>query len=66
MDKKEFCVVIKKNFLKGKTPQEIKNKLEKYYDDSAPSIRTVYKWFSNFQTVPMNMDGAEHVRHNLN
>uniref|UniRef100_A0A0K2TYV5 Mos1 transposase HTH domain-containing protein n=1 Tax=Lepeophtheirus salmonis TaxID=72036 RepID=A0A0K2TYV5_LEPSM len=29
----------------GKTPQAHKKKLDKYYGDSAPSVRTVNKWF---------------------
>uniref|UniRef100_T1HQR4 HTH_48 domain-containing protein n=1 Tax=Rhodnius prolixus TaxID=13249 RepID=T1HQR4_RHOPR len=45
MDEKEFRVLIKHYFMKGKTPQETKEKLDKHYSDSAPSIRTVYKWF---------------------
>uniref|UniRef100_T1I830 HTH_48 domain-containing protein n=1 Tax=Rhodnius prolixus TaxID=13249 RepID=T1I830_RHOPR len=43
MDEKEFRVLIKHYFMKGKTPQETKEKLGKHYGDSAPSIRTVYK-----------------------
>jgi histone-lysine N-methyltransferase SETMAR len=35
--------------MKGKSPQETKEKLDKYYGKSAPSIRTVYKWFQNFR-----------------
>uniref|UniRef100_T1HKC8 HTH_48 domain-containing protein n=2 Tax=Rhodnius prolixus TaxID=13249 RepID=T1HKC8_RHOPR len=43
MDEKEFRVLIKHYFMKGKTPQETKEKLDKHYGDSASSIRTVYK-----------------------
>uniref|UniRef100_T1HL27 Mos1 transposase HTH domain-containing protein n=1 Tax=Rhodnius prolixus TaxID=13249 RepID=T1HL27_RHOPR len=42
MDEKEFRVLIKHYFMKGKTPQETKEKLDKHYGDSATSIRTVY------------------------
>uniref|UniRef100_T1HE74 Mos1 transposase HTH domain-containing protein n=1 Tax=Rhodnius prolixus TaxID=13249 RepID=T1HE74_RHOPR len=37
MDEKEFRVLIKHYFMKGKTPQETKEKLDKHYGDSAPS-----------------------------
>uniref|UniRef100_T1I7G9 HTH_48 domain-containing protein n=1 Tax=Rhodnius prolixus TaxID=13249 RepID=T1I7G9_RHOPR len=46
MDEKEFRVLIKHYFMKGKTPEETKEKLDKHYGDSAPSIRTVYKWMN--------------------
>ncbi|XP_018347222.1 PREDICTED: putative uncharacterized protein FLJ37770 [Trachymyrmex septentrionalis] len=39
--------------MKGKTPQETKEKLGKHYGDCAPSIRTVYKWFQNFRSGHM-------------
>uniref|UniRef100_T1I255 HTH_48 domain-containing protein n=3 Tax=Rhodnius prolixus TaxID=13249 RepID=T1I255_RHOPR len=48
MDEKEFRVLIKHYFMKGKTPEETKEKLDKHYGDSAPSIRTVYKGFKIF------------------
>jgi len=59
MDEKEFRVVIKHYFMKGKTPQETKEKLDKHYGDSAPSIRTVYKWFQNFRSGHMGTSDAE-------
>ena len=43
MDKKEFRVLIKHYLIKGKSPQETKEKLDKHYGESAPPIRTVYK-----------------------
>uniref|UniRef100_T1I5A3 Mos1 transposase HTH domain-containing protein n=1 Tax=Rhodnius prolixus TaxID=13249 RepID=T1I5A3_RHOPR len=33
MDEKEFRVLIKHYFMKGKTPQETKEKLDKHYGD---------------------------------
>ena len=45
--------------MKGKTPQETKEKLDKHYGDSAPSIRTVYKWFQNFRAGHMGTCDAE-------
>lgn len=59
MDEMEFRVVIKHYFMKGKTPQETKEKLDKHYGESAPSIRTVYKWFQNFRTGHMGTSDAE-------
>ena len=47
MDEREFRVLIKHYFMKGKSPQEAKEKLDKHYGESAPSIRTVYKWSQN-------------------
>uniref|UniRef100_T1H825 Mos1 transposase HTH domain-containing protein n=1 Tax=Rhodnius prolixus TaxID=13249 RepID=T1H825_RHOPR len=38
MDEKEFRVLTKHYFMKGKTSQETKEKLDKHYGDSAPSI----------------------------
>lgn len=57
MNEKEFRVAIKHYFMKGKTPQETKEKLDKYYGDSAPSIRIV--WFQNFRSVHMGTSNAE-------
>uniref|UniRef100_T1HN64 Mos1 transposase HTH domain-containing protein n=1 Tax=Rhodnius prolixus TaxID=13249 RepID=T1HN64_RHOPR len=48
MDEKEFRVLIKHYFMKSKTPQETKEKLDKHYGDSAPSIRTVISGFKIF------------------
>lgn len=45
--------------MKGKTHQETKEKLDKHYGDSAPSIRTVYKWFQNFRSGHMGTSDAE-------
>uniref|UniRef100_A0A0K2SWW6 Histonelysine Nmethyltransferase SETMARlike [Hydra vulgaris] n=1 Tax=Lepeophtheirus salmonis TaxID=72036 RepID=A0A0K2SWW6_LEPSM len=59
MDEKEFRVLIKHYFMKGKTPQETKKKLDKHYGDSAPSIRTVYKWIHNFRSGRMDTTDAE-------
>lgn len=51
MDEREFRVDIKHNFLKKKTAQKTKLKLDKPYGESAPSIRTINKWFDNFEVV---------------
>ena len=59
MDEREFRVLIKHYFMKGKSPQKTKEKLEKNYGQSAPSIRTVYKWFQNFRSGHMSTTDAE-------
>lgn len=35
-------------FMKDKSPQKTRGKLEKHYGESAPSIRMVYKSFQNY------------------
>jgi ABC-type dipeptide/oligopeptide/nickel transport system permease component len=59
MNKGEFRVLIKNYFMKCKLPQETKEKLDKHYGKSAPSIRTVYKWFQNFRSGHMGTSNAE-------
>ena len=41
MEKNEFRVLIKHYYLKGKTAEEAKEKLDKYYGTSTPSNTTV-------------------------
>jgi hypothetical protein len=60
MDKKEFRVLIKNYFMKGKSPQETKEKLDKHYGESVPSMRTVCKLFQNFRSGRMRTNDAEH------
>ena len=57
--KKEFRVLIKHYFMKGKSPQETKEKLDKHYGKSAPSISMVYKWFQDFRSGHMSTSDAE-------
>ena len=45
--------------MKGKSPQETREKLDKHYGKSAPSIRMGYKWFQDFWSSHMSMSGAE-------
>lgn len=49
MDNTEFRVLIKHYFLRKKTAKETKEKLDKYYGESAPSKSMVCKWFSDFK-----------------
>jgi histone-lysine N-methyltransferase SETMAR len=59
MYERECCVLIKHYFMKGKSPQETKEKLDKHYGKSVPLIRTVYKWFQIFQSGHMNTSDAK-------
>lgn len=49
MDESEFRVLIKHYFLRKKNVKETKEKLDKYYGDSAPSISMIKKWFTDFR-----------------
>lgn len=49
MEKSEFRVLIKHYYLRKKTISESKVKLDMYYPDSAPSIGTIHKWFTEFR-----------------
>ncbi len=52
MNEKEFCVVIKYDFLKGKTVKETKAEFDKHYDSSL-LIWIVYNWFGKFRSGHM-------------
>ena len=49
MEKSEVRVLIKHYFLCGKTLEETKAKVVKYYSDSAPSYGMVQKWSTEFR-----------------
>lgn len=49
MDSNEFRVLIKHYFLRGKSAKVTKEKLDKYYDTSAPPKSTVIYWFAEFK-----------------
>lgn len=49
MEKDEFRALIKHYHLRGKTPKETKEKLDKYYGESAPSYATVKYWIAEFK-----------------
>lgn len=59
MEKSEFRVLIKHYFLRKKTITETKEKLYKYYGDSAPSISMVKKWFTEFRCGRISTSDAE-------
>lgn len=49
MDKDEIRAVIKFKFVQGLTPVQIIAEFKKVLGESAPSDRTVYKWFNEFK-----------------
>lgn len=59
MEKSEFRVLIKHYFLRKKTITETKQKLDKYYGDSAPSIKMIHKWFTDFRCGRTSTSDAE-------
>lgn len=59
MEKSEFRVLIKHYFLRKKTVNQTKEKLDKYYGDSAPSISMVKKWFTDFRCGRTSTNDAE-------
>ena len=56
MGRREFRVLIKHYFLRGKTLSETNAKLDKYYSDSAPSYGMVQKWFTKFRCGRSNTE----------
>jgi len=54
MEKSEFRVLIKHYYLRKKTVTQIKEKLDKYYGDSAPSIAMVKKWFTDVMSKSLD------------
>jgi predicted HTH transcriptional regulator len=59
MGKEEFRVLTKNYFMKGKSPQETKEKLDKHYGESVPSMRTVSRWFQTFRNGSISTNDAE-------
>lgn len=59
MEKEEFRVLIKHNFLKKKTVSETKKKLDKQYGDSAPSYGMIHKWYTEFRCGRTSTKDAE-------
>ena len=58
MYKKEFRVLIKYCFLRGKNTVEAKQWLEKLYGDSAPGKSTIIDWYAEFKRGRTNTDDA--------
>ncbi|XP_033232192.1 uncharacterized protein LOC117183121 [Belonocnema kinseyi] len=59
MEKSEFRVLIKHYLLRKKTITETKERLDKYYENSAPSILMVKKWFTEFRCGRTSTSDAE-------
>uniref|UniRef100_A0A0K2UBE3 Mos1 transposase HTH domain-containing protein n=1 Tax=Lepeophtheirus salmonis TaxID=72036 RepID=A0A0K2UBE3_LEPSM len=53
------------HLIKGKTYQETKKKLDKHCGDSAPAIKTVYKWFHNYWSGHRGTSAVEHFVHRV-
>ena len=49
MDKKEFCVLIKYCFFKGKNTVEAKNWLGVEFSDTVPEEPTIKDWYAKFR-----------------
>lgn len=56
MDKKEFRVLIKHQYLIGKNTVQAKAWLDEYYPGQAPGKSTVEKWFSKFRIGQMSTE----------
>ena len=52
-------MLIKHYFLRKKTITETKERLDKYYGDSVPSISMVKKWFTEFRCGRTNTNDVE-------
>ena len=63
MEKSEFCALIKHYFLRGKSIEETRKKLARYYKESAPSHGMVHKWFTEFRYGRISTSDAERPGH---
>ncbi|KAF7282537.1 hypothetical protein GWI33_002571 [Rhynchophorus ferrugineus] len=59
MDKKEFSVLIKYCFLKGKNTVEAKTWLDAMFPDTAPGKSTIKDWYAKFRRGEMNIEEGE-------
>ncbi|KAF7269991.1 hypothetical protein GWI33_017014 [Rhynchophorus ferrugineus] len=60
MDKKEFRVLIKYCFLKGKSTVEAKTWLDAEVPDTAPGKSTIKDWYAKFRHGEMSTENGEH------
>ncbi|KAF7277215.1 hypothetical protein GWI33_009165 [Rhynchophorus ferrugineus] len=56
MDKKEFRVLIKYCFLKGKNTVEAKTWLDAEFPDPAPGKSTIKDWYAKFRSGEMSTE----------
>lgn len=59
MEKKEFRVLIKYCFLKGKNTVEAKTWLDNEFPDSAPGKSTIIDWYAKFKRGEMSTEDGE-------
>ncbi|KAF7271906.1 hypothetical protein GWI33_015272 [Rhynchophorus ferrugineus] len=59
MDKKEFRVLIKYCFLKGKNTVEAKTWLDAEFSDTAPRKSTIKDWYAKFRRDEMSTEDGE-------
>lgn len=59
MDKKEFRVLIKYCFLKGKNTVEAKTWLDNEFPDTAPGKSTIKDWYAKFRRGEMSTEDGE-------
>ena len=59
MEKKEFRVLIKYCFLKGKNTVEAKTWLDNEFPDSAPGKSTIIDWYAKFKHGEMSTEDGE-------
>ena len=59
MDKKEFRVLIKYCFLKGKNTVEAKTWLDNEFPDTAPGKSTIKDWYAKFRRGETSTEDGE-------
>ncbi|KAF7264426.1 hypothetical protein GWI33_023228 [Rhynchophorus ferrugineus] len=59
MDKKEFRVLIKYCFLKGKNTVEVKTWLDPEFPDTAPGKSTIKDWYAKFRRGELSTEHSE-------
>ena len=63
MEKSEFCVLINHCILMGKNTVQEKQRLDKYYLDSAPLEAMVKRWYADFKCGCTDTNDAERSDH---
>ncbi|KAF7262962.1 hypothetical protein GWI33_003792 [Rhynchophorus ferrugineus] len=59
MDKKEFRVLIKYCFLKGKNTVEAKTRLDAEFPDTAPGKSNIKDWYAKFRRGEMSTEDGQ-------
>ncbi|KAF7267348.1 hypothetical protein GWI33_019421 [Rhynchophorus ferrugineus] len=63
MDKKEFRVLIKYCFLKGKNTVGAETWLDAEFSDTTTGKSTINDWYAKFKRSEMSTEGAERSGH---